>query len=129
MKKFKKTEWLHFLPFVIYEIFQIPKFFQSSESISKSYTTYRMEGLPLEFILYNWAVIVQGFTYIILTLLILRQYASHIKDLFSSIEKIRLNWLRNITYLLIVFLGTFLIENLLLLIGINLSDFFNLSSG
>jgi len=127
-KSFNKKDWLHFLPFIIYQLYLMPIFFKSSEEILFLMQYSDNNKLPLNLVLFNWTIILQGAVYIFLTLLSLKRYSRYIKDLFSSLEKIRLDWLRNITYMIGALLIIFLIENLFLLAGINLSGHFDLTS-
>jgi len=125
---FTKTAWLHFLPFVLYEIYRLPQFFQSRAELAALFHDTKPARLPLESLLYNWALLLQGFIYIYFTIRILNRYARYIKDVFSTIDKIKLDWLRNITYMIFGVLAIFGVENIFLLGGINLSNYFNLSS-
>ena len=91
--KFKKKDWLHFLPFLLYELYYIPDFFKSSEEVITI-----LDGIPepilnIRFLVFNWAIIIQGLIYVILILLLLRNYAYSVERAFSNIEKVRLNWL------------------------------------
>lgn len=124
----KKNDWLHFLPFIIYECYRLPTFFQTEEELSAFYGDVETKGLPLDFVLYNWAIFLQAFVYILLTLFLLKRHARHLKEIFSSLDKIKLDWLRNITYLAIGVILVFGIENTLLLFDFNLSNYFDLSS-
>ena len=110
------------------EIYIIPEFFKSEEEIRRAFLNIDAERLPLFLIIFNWAIIFQATIYCLLTLIILKKYSFSIKNLFSTIEKIKLNWLRNITYAVIIVMSIFFLENLLLLGGINLSNYFNMSS-
>ncbi|MBN1407662.1 MAG: AraC family transcriptional regulator [Calditrichaceae bacterium] len=62
------------------------------------------------------------------TLVLLGRYSRNIKKIFSSVEKYQLNWLRNITLIISFVLCIFLLENILILIDINLSHFFSMTS-
>lgn len=126
--KIKKSDWLHFIPFILCYICLAPEFFKSGEELRRTFQIFEAGVLPLYFILFNWAVIIQATIYCLLTLIILKKHSFSIKDLFSTIEKIKLNWLRNITYAVIIVMFVFFIENLLLLGWINLSNYFNLTS-
>ncbi|MCD4691790.1 MAG: helix-turn-helix domain-containing protein, partial [Calditrichales bacterium] len=126
--KIKKSDWLHFIFFILCYICLVPEFFKSGEKIRWSFQNVESDGLPLYFIVFNWTIILQATIYCLLTLIILKKYSFSIKNLFSTIEKIKLNWLRNITYAVIIVMFVFFIENLLLLGGINLSNYFNLTS-
>ncbi len=125
---FKKTDWLHFLPFVLFELYLSYNYFKPNSEILSLLRNIDVEGLPLLDIIFNWAIIIQGLTYMLMTLLILKRYSQKIKFVFSTIEKIKLNWLRNITFLTIFVIINFLVENIFYLGGINLSNFFNYTS-
>lgn len=126
--RIKKSDWLHFLPFILYEIYWLPILFQTKEKLVTSYFQHENIGLSLSFILYNWAINIQAISYMILTLYILKRHKQNIRNIFSSIDKIKLDWLRNITLMAMGFITVFFIENLCMLIGLNLSNFFNLTS-
>ena len=127
-ERFKKTDWLHFLPFVIYQLYRLPQYLQPREELSALFKDTKPERLPIDFVLYNWALLLQGLAYMYFTIRILKQYARYLKDIFSTIDKIKLDWLRNMTYMFTGVLTIFLIENVFLFLGINLSNYFNLSS-
>ena len=126
--KINKSDWLHFLPFIFYELSIIPEFFKPAQQLTAEIQKMYVEGLSLKYTIFNWLILIQILTYMILTVFIIRHYSCKIKDIFSTIEKIRLDWLRNISYLGIIVVLIFLIENIFLLAGINLSKFFNLTS-
>jgi len=126
--KLKKSDWLHFLPFMIYECYRLPTFFQPDEELLALFANAESTGLPLDFIVYNWTIFLQAAIYMLLTLVLLKRYARYLKEVFSSLEKVKLDWLRNITWLALIFIAVFGLENALLLFGINLSNYFDLSS-
>lgn len=80
--------------------------------------------LSASFVLFNWIVTVQGLVYMAYTVSILKTYGRRIKDVFSTIDKIKLDWLRNMTILMAFAWLAFFTENLLLLLGGNLSNFY-----
>jgi len=128
LTKIKKKEWLHALPFLIYELSLIPDYFTPIQELAAAMQKIYIEGLPLKYIIFNWFILIQIMTYLILTILIIKRFSRAIKNVFSTIEKIKLDWLRNVTYMGIFVVTIFLIENIFLLAGINLSHFFNLTS-
>jgi len=127
-KGFAKKDWVHFLPFVLYEGFYLFRCLQPREDFIAVFHNGTGGGLSDETMLFNWAILLVGFTYTYLTILVLNRYSRYIKSVFSSIDKIRLDWLRNITYMLIAVLTVFLVENIFLISGVNLSGYFNLTS-
>jgi len=122
------TDWLHFSPFVIIEFYYLKDVFKSTTELHALYTISELEGLPVKLILFNWAIIIQCNIYLILILLLIKKYSHRIKKVFSSIEKIKLDWLKIISYMMIIVLSIFFIENFLIGFGINLSHFFSLTS-
>jgi AraC-like DNA-binding protein len=126
--RFQKYDWLHFLTFIGYEIYFIIRLGTNSSAIMSTMQNFETAGLSIENFIFNWLILVQGLIYLLLTLVLLKRYSRKIKVVFSSIERIRLSWLRNITYLTLGVVLSFLIENLLLLAGINFSDYFSLTS-
>lgn len=92
---------MHFIPALLAYLFLIEFFFLSNtEKISvfknqgKGYQTY-VEVLLV-------ALIVSGFTYVLLSFLELRKYKTRIREEFSNTEKINLNWLRYLIYSILV---------------------------
>ena len=67
---FNKIDLIHFLPFIIYELFFIPDFFSSNEEIIALFDTITQQQLFPRFIVFNWVIIIQGLYYILLILLI-----------------------------------------------------------
>ena len=120
--------WLfHLIPFVMFEILFIIQYAINKEQIVPSLDSYNSE-ISIVYIIFNWAIIIQGLLYMFSTLVVLNKYSRNIKEIFSSIEKYQLNWLRNITLILTFVIGSFLFENALLLVDINLSHFFSMTS-
>jgi AraC-like DNA-binding protein len=96
-RRLEKRDWLHFLPFVIFKAYMLP--FHLSSAAEKLQFMQKMAeaGDPSALIGFEWAMILQGNLYMILSLLLLRKHSKTIKNSFSSIDKINLSWLRNIT--------------------------------
>jgi AraC-like DNA-binding protein len=125
---FRQADWLHFLPFILYEGYRLFQILLFPAELPAILDKAKNEALPMDSIIFNWALLSLGFAYMFLTIRILQRFAGDLKNVFSSIDKIKFGWLRNITYLAIAVLAVFGIENVLLLSGINLSNYFNLSS-
>lgn len=125
---FKRHDWLHFIPLVVYLVSLIPDLNKTGAAVITGLNRITITGLPLRFLVFNFFVIAIVLFYFSRTLLLLNQYSHSIKTVFSSIESIRLHWLRNMTLLGIIGWLVFLGENLLLIGGINLSNYFSLSS-
>jgi AraC-like DNA-binding protein len=125
---FNSPDRVHFVPLFIYYIsglfvvrFKYPQMVQ----IVQSDHSVRIHPF---FLCFNWFIILYASIYIFLILRLVSYYGRYIKEVFSSIEKIRLYWLRNITWMLAAALTVFMIENILYLMGIDFSAQFTLSS-
>lgn len=123
-----KTNCLHFLPFGVYQVFWITYRILVSNEYAPLAQQSKAESLSTAALLYNWIIILISAVYIAKTLVMLHSYSRRLQSYFSSIGKIRLSWLRNTTFLLSLFLVVFIGENVFFLYGINLSNFFTLSS-
>lgn len=126
--KFSKLDLLHFVPFIVYKILLIPFYFISQEDISVFHSLYSLENYPIQYIIFNWMIIIQGFAYMILVLKITKIYEQHIKEFYSSISQIKLDWLKNSTYLALFITFGFMMENILQQSGIYVSESFGFSS-
>jgi AraC-like DNA-binding protein len=125
--KLDKREWLHFLLFILYEVSLLPDYLAPREKVAEIIAQSQAAHLSFRFQLYNWLLVCQGLSYLLMTLVILKKYNSRIKNVFSTIEKIKLGWLQTITYSVIFLWVIFMAENALYLEGFNLSSF-NLST-
>ncbi len=128
LTKFIKTDWLHGLLLICFELYFGIEYFDSNSQIVNSLKNLDSQGLTFINLVFNWTIIVQGFVYMFLTLYLIRRHSQKIRNMFSSIEKIKLTWLRNITYMTIFVIFNFLLENIFYLAGINLSDYFSYTS-
>jgi AraC-like DNA-binding protein len=90
---FRKKDFLHFLPAVLSAAFIAPFYFQPAAAKIKNL----MEEIATPSAsdaLIAWLAIIQSLIYLIVAIKILHRHAARIKESFSSIEKINLNWLR-----------------------------------
>lgn len=121
-RRLEKREWLHFLPFVIFKAYMLPFHLSSAAEKFRFIENMNEAGKPLALVSFEWIMILQGNVYLILSLLLLKRHSRTIKDSFSSIDKINLTWLRNLTIgsagiWLLVF-----IVNILPIIGLTLTE-------
>ena len=121
-------DWLHFAPFFLFEVFAVYLALFHPETILTR--LQHMEGGDLHprDMVFNWLIILQSGSYLGVTVVLLVRHASHVKDAFSSLDRIRLNWLRYITWLACGFVIIFTMENIFFLFGVNLTNYFTLSS-
>ncbi|MFC2133752.1 helix-turn-helix domain-containing protein [Bacteroidota bacterium] len=95
--KFKKIYWIHFLPFLIHRLYTLHYLFLPDEELIEIIQGIATENLPLVSEIFTGIVIFQGIFYMIITLRLLLNYSKRIKECYSSIEKIDLNWLKVVT--------------------------------
>ena len=126
--KFIKRDFIHFVPFLIFQVFLFKDFFKSGEELIKAFTVIENESLSGEFVLFNWIITVHVLFYVALTLLKIHRYSLSLKYVFSSIEKLQLDWLWYITIFIGAGMVVFLLENTFLLGGFIISELFALSN-
>jgi AraC-like DNA-binding protein len=127
-RTFSLGSWMHFLPFVLYQAFNITCLVAFRDNRLMFFPLEKERELSGGFVLVNWAIILQASIYMARSIILLKGYARKIKNVFSSIDKITLNWLRNITYLVVAVLFIFIVENVLDIMDVHISYHFNLSS-
>lgn len=123
---FGRKHLIHFVPFALYQLYLLTFLFDTENAVRAAF--YPNTGLVMRDHIFNWSIIVQGMLYMLLTLLMLKRYSVEIKEVYSGIDKIRLTWLRNISFLILAIVVVFTVENAFMLRGINLSNFFGFSS-
>jgi len=119
---FAASDWIHLVPFLMFEIILISASLFSMIDLT-AVATVEPAATPVSFRIVNWLIIAQGLMYLGLSYRLLTRYNAHIKDVLSSIEQVQLQWLRNITTVGLIAVMIFLIEDLLMAQGINLSNF------
>lgn len=127
-QRFNSRELLHFAPFALYELVLFLFIASSNIDLSQAGTADASATPPL-LRLFNGAVIVQGLVYLMISIRAINRYDHHVKDVASSVEMIRLTWLRNITIAGLAAVSLFVIEDLLMLNGLNISNFILSSTG
>jgi len=117
--RFSYKEWLQLLPFLVFKVYTIPAYFMSGPELLAFIRNMKEVGDPV-FDILGWVIAVQGLTYMIMTLALIRKYTQNIKENYSTIDEINLNWLKNITFMaLSVWIVVFL-EEVLALFNSNL---------
>lgn len=125
-KRLNPRDWLHALPFVCLELCLLGAMAVLPWGEVSPYNA-APANVSSFYLLLNWAIVLIGFVYVLLTLLLINAYHRRIKNVFSDIERMRLDWLRRITFALMGAWMMFTTENALYTAGIDLSNF-NLSS-
>jgi AraC-like DNA-binding protein len=125
-RRFRRRDRLHFIPVLAFEAACVEAFwFHGGRLFGLG---GEVMGIQTGMLLLNWVLMIQAAAYMLFSLKILRPYGAAIRGEFSTIDKVRLDWLQAITWMVLAFLGVFFAENVLLLSGINFSNYFNLTS-
>ena len=100
---FSKKQLLHFIPFASFYLYFLFPFYLKSGAFKIAFVQgLDVNGPTIGILFYSWAIIFQGITYMVVNLKILKKHSLRIKDNFSSLDRINLNWLRNITLMALV---------------------------
>jgi len=94
-EKKKRLEWsdyLHFLPFIILMIVGLPLFYFQSAEWKVGLVTKTVEAPVLAF--FGMLIPVAGILYVVLSFRVLRRYQNKIKENYSNVEQINMEWLR-----------------------------------
>ncbi len=97
--KFTAQESLHLIPFGIYTLIMLPFFFSDS--------TTKIESLSWQPFTIIWAIerifwVVVFLFYFRASFRVIKHHQKRIKDRFSNLEKVKLNWLRNLLIMFMV---------------------------
>ena len=127
-RRLQRWGWMHFFPFAAV-LLGLPVYVAlSGKAFIVSSNTFENGVLPLRMTLFNWLILIHAATYTILSVRVLKTHVRKIKSVFSSIERVKLKWLLNVTYFALLTVGLFFIENLFMSFGINLTNNFTLTS-
>jgi len=127
-QRFLHRDWWHFLPFLIYEVV-VAIFFRPSEGGPlPAGSEVELDTWISLYFPYHSLLISQFATYLVLTLRLLRRHARQARQVFSSLDRIRLDWLRNITYMVMAFLVVYAVEFALTLANHRIEGYFGLTS-
>ena len=121
---FARMHWYHFLPFILYKLFYLQIFFMTREELYAVFLRIRQTSEPFHIMLTGLLVAVIGLTYIIIALILFKRYSVKIQNIYSSLDKVNLYWLRFFTYAALFVWSVVLIENVLSASGINMEDYF-----
>lgn len=118
----KAKQFVHFIPFLIIKLYIYAGFWSSGFSLYEftKNPVLHYNGMIMWFI--DTGLVVHGIVYMVMTLLMLKKYRTGIRNEFSYIEKINLNWLKNITLLTSITWGIILLVHI---IEIFLPSFFS----
>jgi len=93
-EQLSKYHLLHFVFFIIYRLYSFSFDFESAQ-----FKLDFMQGPPpseidLFHFISSYVILVQGLIYMAWTILMLKGYSKKIKELFSTVDNINLNWLK-----------------------------------
>ena len=126
--KFKRMEFLHFFPAAIFLIYSIPNLFTDPSILINAHLQEEKAAMGTGFLYLNWSISLQAFIYTFMAGKLVVRYRKSLGNYFGNIEKIKLDWLRNIIF---TFMGTILVfitEIIFNEFGRSLSDKFWLTS-
>lgn len=105
---FKKKSLLHFIPYILCMAYLIPYYFRSVES---KISTYENLALHTSFAYHLLLVvrIVHISVYLILTFKVLKSHKKKIIETHSSLENIKLDWIRHLILAIGLWLGAYLV--------------------
>jgi AraC-like DNA-binding protein len=96
--KFKKYDLLHFLPAIIVYLVCAPEYLYTAGQ-KVEFASNMIRGIyPAKFAVFHAVLPVQGIIYTLLTFKIVREYDKRIRNIFSNIDLISLNWLKYIAF-------------------------------
>jgi AraC-like DNA-binding protein len=121
--KFSRFRWYHFLPFIIYKLYYLQIYFLSVEELSAIIKQVQLNNPPFHITFFKLLVAVMGIVYMIIALIVLKRYSRKIQNIYSSLDKVNLYWLRFFTYAACFVWLIVLIENLLDFFDIYLEQF------
>ncbi len=96
--KFRNHHLLHLIPFLAFCVFLIFKFHVQSVEIKQQIILERYIYTYLEALIIIGLLNVQILVYIIASLIVLKNYRSEIKKVYSSVERLNLSWLNFILF-------------------------------
>lgn len=106
-----KTDFIHLAPYLINLGFYAKYFFQRPADLALDIIRFRTEPPPI-FLFTVWTFTFQGLLYMFFSLMLIIGHSKKIKNEYSYIEKINLNWLNNITKLTLLVWIVVFINNL-----------------
>lgn len=103
--RLRRGDLVHFVPFGVLVLFLLPFFLRpGAEKLALMLDPSRaLQTQAL--VVINPLKLVHGFVYLGLIVGLLRRYRKRIADTFSSVERVRLAWLRNLTLGVVAMLG------------------------
>ncbi len=123
-----RLDILHFVPFLIYEALVLFLYHPTADMTRIGADPMVQAAWTKSFGYFHLVVVIQYGSYLVWTQLILQEYGRRVRTVFSTLEKVKLTWLRNITWLAMCIVVVYALEYALLLMGIGTGNYFAFSS-
>lgn len=94
-RKFRKKDFLHFTPFFLTIAYLTPVLLSGSEE-KLLFILKTINDPPLDFQIINYLKTIIGVVYTILVIRAINEHNKNIKDSYSNMDKINLNWFKNL---------------------------------
>ena len=115
--KLEKRQWVHLIPFVLHLIFMVSVFHVHGAEVKRELLADTNFIYSTRFAIYMISIHIHFLSYSIASLFVLMAYRSKLKNLYSTIDRIQLSWLRFITAAFILIWVSGLINLLLQISG------------
>ncbi|HOT97103.1 MAG TPA: helix-turn-helix transcriptional regulator [bacterium] len=120
--RFRRRDALHAIPALLYWLAILPDFAESTQELNAR-LSIAAETMSPRFLIFNLVLVLQAMVYLGLTMALIRRFHQRLRLMFASLERLKLTWLQQITFLLISAWMIFALEEFLLMLGINLTSF------
>jgi len=120
--RFRGVDWLHAIPAILYWLAITPDFAVPAQELTAQLSIHA-DSISPRFMIFNFFLVLQAMAYLGLTLVLIKKFHRRLRLVFSSVEKLKLTWLQQMTFLLISAWLVFSLEEIFLMLGTNLSDF------
>lgn len=121
--RFGIRDAVHFIPYCVFLVLGEAMLPTSVTGRNVFIEHHSIQQYPMAFLFFNWVLIAQGLSYVVVVLYRIGEYENEIRKVYSSVENRQLHWLRNITFLALAAWCFFIIEQTFLSFHINLSNF------
>jgi AraC-like DNA-binding protein len=121
--RFTRMHWYHFLPFILYKLYYLQVFFLSDAELYAVFLQIQRNETPVHILVSGLMIAVVGVFYIIMALIVFKRYSRKIRNVYSSLEKINLYWLRFFTYAALFVWLVVLVQSILTAFRIDVSGY------
>jgi AraC-like DNA-binding protein len=115
---FRRRWLLHFVPAGLVTLYFVPVYSQSGPQKLAYLERIVRDGPPADLALMMNLQYPHGLTYVALTILLLRRHRARLRETYSNIDRINLDWLRNLTVGIVAVWGLATALRLLEMVGI-----------